>query len=135
MFEFYFRKINIENNKLINRIDAMTSTQVERKFGWQQEKYSLAKEKELGELNKNVTRSCCLFQHRILIHFAVISNLHFQSHFPDALRKISYILGFIFNNYSPFVNPSLHLIFCGDGVYICKIKKNMVSCHAIADKS
>ena len=113
----------------------MTSTQVERKFDCQQEKYSLAEEKELGELNKNVTRSCCLFQHPILIHFAVFSNLHFQSHFPDALRKISYILGFIFSNYRSFVNPSLHLIFFGDGVYyICKIKKNMVSCHAIADK-
>ena len=23
---------------------------------------------------------------------------------------------------------------CGDGVYICKIKENIVSCHAVADK-
>ena len=41
------------------------------------------------------------------------------------------MLGFIFNNYSSFVNPSLHLILCGDGVYIYEIKKNMVSCHAV----
>ena len=33
-----------------------------------------------------------------------------------------------------FVNPSLHLILCGDSVYICKTKENMVSCHAVADK-
>ena len=33
----------------------MASTQVEREFGWQQEKYSLAEEKELGELDKNAT--------------------------------------------------------------------------------
>ena len=33
-----------------------------------------------------------------------------------------------------FVNSSLRLILCGDGVYNCKIKKNMVSCHAVADK-
>ena len=52
----------------------MACTQVKRKFGWQQEKYSLAKEKELGELDKNVTplllfiptpllnSICCIFQ-------------------------------------------------------------------------
>ena len=51
-----------------------------------------------------------------------------------ALRKISYILGFTFNNYISFVNPSHHLILCSDGVYICKIKKNMVSCHAVPEK-
>ena len=33
-----------------------------------------------------------------------------------------------------FVNSSLRLILCGDGVYICKIKKIMVSRHAVADK-
>ena len=28
----------------------------------------------------------------------------------------------------------MHLVFCGDGVYICKIKKNKVPCHVVADK-
>ena len=52
----------------------MVSTQVERKFGWQQEKYSSVEEKEVGELEKNVTplllfiptsllnSFCCIFQ-------------------------------------------------------------------------
>ena len=54
----------------------MASTQVERKFGRQQEKYFLVTEKELGELNKNVIPCSCLFQPPCLIHFAVFSNLH-----------------------------------------------------------
>ena len=59
----------------------MTSTQVEGEFSWQQEKYALAAEKELGELDKNVTprpttTSCCLFQLFCLIHFDVFSNVH-----------------------------------------------------------
>ena len=29
---------------------------------------------------------------------------------------------------------TLHLILSGDGVYICKIMKNMLSAHAVADK-
>ena len=52
-----------------------------------------------------------------------------------ALWTTSYILGFIFNNYSSFVNPLLHLILCCDGVYICKIKKIRVSSHTVADIS
>ena len=43
-------------------------------------------------------------------------------------------LGFIFNNRSSFVNSLLHLVLSGNGVYICKIKKNKVPCHAVADK-
>ena len=46
-----------------------------KKFGWQQEKYSLAEEKELGELDKNVTLCCCLFQPLCLIHITVFFNL------------------------------------------------------------
>ena len=75
-----------------------------------------------------------------LIHFPIFSNFHLkrlpfiQGRRIIVLRKISYILGFIFNNYSSFVNPSLLLILCGDGVCICKIKKTMVSCRAVADK-
>ena len=44
------------------------------------------------------------------------------------------LLGFIFNNRSTFVHSSLHLVLCGDDVYICKIKENNVPCHAVADK-
>ena len=44
------------------------------------------------------------------------------------------LLDFIFNNHSSFVNSSLHLFLCGDGVYTCEIKGNKVSCHAVADK-
>ena len=33
----------------------MANIQVERKFGWEQEKYSLAKEKKLGKVDKNLT--------------------------------------------------------------------------------
>ena len=40
-----------------------------------------------------------------------------------------YLLGFIFNNRSSFVNSLLHLVSCGDGVDIWKIKKNKVPCH------
>ena len=46
--------------------------------------------------------------------------------------QLARILDFIFNNYSSIANPSLYV--CGDGVYLCKIKKNMVSCYAVADK-
>ena len=49
-------------------------------------------------------------------------------------QKISYVLGLIFNNYSSFVDPLLQLILCSDGVYIYKIKKNIVSFHSVADK-
>ena len=44
------------------------------------------------------------------------------------------LLGFIFNNRSLFVNSLLHLVLCGDGVYICKIKKSKVPSHAVTDK-
>ena len=39
-------------------------------------------------------------------------------------------------SYSSFVNSSLHLILCGDGVNTCKIKinENKVPCHAAAHK-
>ena len=49
-------------------------------------------------------------------------------------ERLFYLLGFIFSNYSSFVNSSLFLILCGDDVYICKSKKNKVRCHAVADK-
>ena len=44
---------------------------------------------------------------------------------------------FIFKNYSWFVNSFLHLILCGDNVFICKschskIKKKKVPCQAVA---
>ena len=42
-------------NKLENRIDAMASTQGERKFVRQCEKYSLVEKKKLGELDKSIT--------------------------------------------------------------------------------
>ena len=35
-------------------------------------------------------------------------------------------LGFIFSKWSSFVNSLLHLVLCGDGVCIRKIKKNKV---------
>ena len=44
------------------------------------------------------------------------------------------LVGFIFNNRSSFVNSSLYLVLSGDGVYLCKIEKNKVPCHAAADK-
>ena len=44
------------------------------------------------------------------------------------------LLGFIFNSCSSFVNSLQHLVLCGDGAYICKIKRNKVLCHAVADK-
>ena len=54
----------------------MASTQVVRKFG-RQEKYSLAEEEKLGELDKNIPSPlCCLFQPPCLIYFAVFSNVH-----------------------------------------------------------
>ena len=53
----------------------MASTQIERKFVQQQEKYSLVEKKELEELAKNVTPCCSLFQPPCLIHFAVFSKL------------------------------------------------------------
>ena len=50
-----------------------------------------------------------------------------------ACRK-DQLLGFIFNNCSSFVNSLLHLVVFDDGIYICKIKKNKVPWHAVADK-
>ena len=94
----------------------------------------------LENLEKKLTPCCCLFQPTCLIHFALIPNLHLLRPLficgqrIVALQRISNILDFIFHNYSSFVNPSLHLILCSGGVYICKIKKNMVSCHAATDK-
>ena len=38
------------------------------------------------------------------------------------------------NNCSSFVNSSLDLVLCGDGVYMCTIKENKVPCHAGAHK-
>ena len=97
----------------------MTSIQVERKFGWQQEKHSLAEEKELGELEKKCPPPpcCCLFEPPCLIYFAVFSNLlrlPVYSGLKISCFMKDQLLGFIFNNYSSFVNPSLHLILCGD---------------------
>ena len=43
-------------------------------------------------------------------------------------------LGFIFNNYSLFVNLLLPDLVRGHGVYTCTIKKNKVHCYAGADK-
>ena len=120
--------------------DAMTSTQVERKFLWQQEKYSLAKEKELGELDQNVTplllfiatlllnMFCCIFQH------SFIKTPYLFRAEVELLYERSVKLGFIFNNYSSFLNSSMHLILCGDGFIYAKLKKIMVSFHAVADK-
>ena len=46
----------------------MASTQVVRTFG-RQEKYSLAEEKKLGELDKNIPSPlCCLFQPPCLLN-------------------------------------------------------------------
>ena len=45
----------------------MANTQVERKCGWQQEKYFLAEEKELENLDKNVT-TLLLFIATLLLH-------------------------------------------------------------------
>ena len=74
----------------------MASTQVVRKFG-RQEKYSLAEEKKLGELDKNIPSPlCCLFQPPCLIYFAVFSNVHLLRPLfiwgqrVVALRMISY---------------------------------------------
>ena len=53
---------------------------------------------------------------------------------PCLLYERSVILGFIFNNYSSFVNPSLHPILCGAVFIYVKLKKIKVSCHAVADK-
>ena len=110
--------------------DAMTSTQVERKFLWQQEEYSLAKEKELGELDQNVTplllfiatlllnMFCCIFQHSF-----IKSPYLFRAE-EELLYERSVKLGFIFNNYSSFLNSSMHLILCGDGFIYAKLKKS-----------
>ena len=100
---------------------------------------SLVEEKELGELGKNVTLLLLFIPTPLLNSFCCIFQPPFISLFIRdgrviALRKISNILPFIFNNYSSFVNPLLLLILCGDGVYICKIKKNIISCHAVTDK-
>ena len=40
------------------------------------------------------------------------------------------LLGFTFYNSSSFVNSSLYLVLCGGGVYVCKIKKTKLPCHA-----
>ena len=113
----------------------MASTQVERKPGWQQEKYSLAEEKELGELD-NVLAPLPL----LLFVLTPLLNT-FCCTFPPSFIKSpcllyerSVILGFIFNNYSSFVNPSLHPILCGAVFIYVKLKKIKVSCHAVADK-
>ena len=116
----------------------MGNTQGERKFVRQQEKYSLAEKKELGVLNKNVT-PYLLQPQFILLYFPT---LHLIRPPPPLFirdqRVISCtkdeLLGFIFNNYSSFVNLLLHMILSGDSVYICKIKKNKVPYHTIADK-
>ena len=56
-----------------------------------------------------------------------------------SLRIYNKVSSIIFNNFTLFINSSLHLILCGDGVYICescpqKIKKIYVPCHEVADK-
>ena len=44
------------------------------------------------------------------------------------------LLGFNLNNLSSFIHSLLYLVLYVDGVYVCKIKKNKVPCHAVADK-
>ena len=98
---------------------------------------SLAEEKGLAELDKRNLLPILLSQPPCLIYFAVFCNLHLWRPPVYSGPKCSCftdIIGFIFNNYSSFVNQTLHLNLCGDEVYICKIKKNMVSCYAVADK-
>ena len=55
----------------------MASTQVVRTFG-RQEKYSLAEEKKLGELDKNIPSPLAVYSNPLayLIYFAVFSNVH-----------------------------------------------------------
>ena len=71
------------------------------------------------------------------IHFAVFSThthlLRSSVIWKESCTK-DQSLGFIFNNYSLFVNSLQHLTICADGVYICKTKKNKVPCHTVADK-
>ena len=68
---------NKTKKKFEKRVDAMASVQVERPFGCQQEKHSLAKEKDLENLEKKEPPPCCcLIQRPCLIHFAVFSNLN-----------------------------------------------------------
>ena len=54
----------------------MASTQVERKFFWQQQKYSLVEKKELEELDKNVTSLLLVIRTPLLNHLNVFSKLH-----------------------------------------------------------
>ena len=88
----------------------------------------MAEEKELGELDKNLTPLLLFIPTPLLNPYCCI----FQPPFITTSSLPS--LGYIFNNYSSFVNPLLHLILCEDSVHICKIKKNLVSCHTVADK-
>ena len=60
--------------------------------------------------------------------------IFYLCYLPLVACIIDQLLGFIFNNRSSFVNSSQHVVLCGDSVYICKIKKNKVPCHAVADK-
>ena len=117
----------------------MASPQVEGKFVRQQEKYSSIEKKELGELDKNVllllfiptpllNSFCCILEPPFINTPPAYSGPKSSCFTKDQS------LGFIPNNYSAFVNSSLHLTLCGDGVYICKFKKNKVSCHAVSDK-
>ena len=84
MFECYFLKLNIENNKhcnkmqniLRNRTDTMASTQVELKFVDNKENIPLPRKRNLENETKMQPPCYCLFQPPCLIHFAVFSNLH-----------------------------------------------------------
>ena len=65
--------------------------------------------------------------------FCKRGTIFYLCHLPLVACMKDQLLGFIFNNRSLFVNSSLNLILCGHGVCICKIKKNKVPYHAVAD--
>ena len=57
-------------------MDAIGRRQVERKFGWQQEKCFWAKEKELEELDKDVIPLLLFSPTSLLDSFSCFSNLY-----------------------------------------------------------
>ena len=77
-------------------------------------------------------------KHRFLqvINTPIIYNsIIYQSYYlPLVACTKDQLLNFIFQNHSSFVNLLLHLFWCGDGIYICKIKKNKVACQAVAER-
>ena len=135
MFQCYFLRINIANNKHRKKTCKIIWEQNwcnGKHIGWEEvwltaKKYSLADKKELGELDKIVTPLLLCIPTPLFNSFCCISQPPFIKSPVYSGPKSSCFakdqLYTRFFNYSSFVNPLLHLIYLVMVFIYVKLKK------------